>query len=216
LPKGETLEEPVRLSRLFFVQIMTKNDCYQVGHITKTHGIQGEVVLFLDVDDAKAYADLDSVLLEIKGQLTPYFIESLAIVKDSRAIIAFEEIETLEQAQRLIGCGAWLPLNNLEEIEDETRFYFHEIIGFRVVDAEKGPLGIVKAVYTMATQDLIAMDYEGNEVLIPINSDIVPSVNRAEKQLNVVLPNGLLEIYISDATDEEPEAEEESDDTDED
>lgn len=190
---------------------MTKDDCYQVGHVTKTHGLKGEVVFFLDVDDAKEYADIDSVLLEVKGQLTPYFIESIAIVKGSRAIVAFEDVDTVEQAERFIGCGLWLPLANLEAIEDETRFYFHEIIDYRVVDAQKGPLGVVKAVYTMATQDLIAMDYEGNEVLIPINSNIVPSINRAEKQLNVVLPDGLLEIYMTDAASEKPDVEEEAD-----
>jgi 16S rRNA processing protein RimM len=197
---------------------MTKNDCYQVGHFTKTHGVSGEVVLFLDVDHPNEYEDLESVLVDIKGQLTPYFIESIAIVKGSRAIIAFEDVETLEQAERLIGCGVWLPLDNLEEIQDETRFYFHEIIGFRVVDAEKGPLGTVTAVYTMATQDLIAMDYEGHEVLIPINSDIVPSVNRELKQINVVLPEGLLEIYTTEPTADESEVDgdEEADNTDED
>ncbi|TAE25535.1 MAG: 16S rRNA processing protein RimM [Cytophagales bacterium] len=196
---------------------MTKNDCYQVGHITKTHGLNGEVVFFLDVDNANEYADIDSVLVEVKGQLTPYFIDSLAIVKGSRAIVAFEDVDTIEQAERFIGCGLWLPLANLEDIEDETRFYFHEIIDFRVVDAQKGPLGTVKAVYTMATQDLIAMDYEGQEVLIPINSDIVPSINRAEKQLNVNLPDGLLEVYMSENTDEpDVNGDEEADDTDED
>lgn len=184
---------------------MTKDDCYQIGHVTKTHGLNGEVVFFLDVDEAKEYADMETVLVEVKGQLTPYFLESITIVKGSRAIVAFEDVDTIEQAERFIGCGLWLPLANLEAIVDETRFYFHEIIDFRVVDAKKGPLGTVKAVYTMATQDLIAMDYEGNEVLIPINSDIVPSINRAEKQLNVVLPEGLLEIYMSDEANEKSE-----------
>ncbi|KAB7730344.1 16S rRNA processing protein RimM [Rudanella paleaurantiibacter] len=197
---------------------MTKDDCYQVGHITKTHGVNGELVFFLDVDDAKEYADIDSILIEVKGQLTPYFIESISIVKGSRAIVALEDVETIEQAERFIGSGLWLPLANLEPIDDETRFYFHEIIGFRVLDAEKGPLGTVTAVYTMATQDLIAMDYAGHEVLIPINSDIVPSVNRAQNQINVVLPEGLLEIYTSDTGNDKPEVDgdEEADDTDED
>ena len=194
---------------------MTKDDCYQIGHVTKTHGLNGEVVFFLDVDEAKEYADIESVLVEVKGQLTPYFLESITIVKGSRAIAAFEDVDSIEQAERFIGCGLWLPLANLETIEDETRFYFHEIIDFRVVDAQKGPLGTVKAVYTMATQDLIAMDYEGNEVLIPINSDIVPSINRADKQLNVVLPEGLLEIYTTDAANEKPDVEGEEDTEDE-
>lgn len=193
---------------------MTKDDCYQVGHITKTHGVNGELVLFLDVDDPTEYADLDSVLLEVKNELIPYFIESLAIVKGSRAIVAFEDVDTIEQAERLINCGAFLPLDNLEPITDETRFYFHEIVGYQVVDATEGPLGIVRGVYAMNAQDLIAMDYQGKEVLIPINSDIVPTINRAEQKLNVVLPDGLLAIYMEDNAADKAEFDGDADDSD--
>lgn len=194
---------------------MTKDDCYQVGHITKTHGVSGELVLFLDVDNAAEYADLESILLEVKGELIPYFIESIAIVKGSRAIIAFEDVDTIEQAERLINCGAYLPLDELEPITDETRFYFHEIVGYQIVDAVAGELGIVRGVYAMNAQDLIAMDYQGKEVLIPINSDIVRTVDRTHQKLNVALPDGLLEIYMEDAKDK-PETNGDEDDTDED
>lgn len=196
---------------------MTKDDCYQLGHITKTHGVNGELVLYLDVDAPDEYADLESVLLEVKGQLVPYFIESIAIVKGSRAIVAFEDVDTIDQAERLINCGAYLPLDNLEPITDETRFYFHEIVGFRIVDAQAGELGIVRGVYAMNAQDLIAMDYQGKEVLIPINSDIVRTVDRANQKLNVVLPDGLLAIYMDDADSrDQPETNGDADDTDED
>ncbi|QDK79247.1 16S rRNA processing protein RimM [Spirosoma sp. KCTC 42546] len=194
---------------------MTKEDCYQVGHITKTHGVSGELVLFLDVDNAAEYADLESILLEVKGELIPYFIESIAIVKGSRAIIAFEDVDTIEQAERLINCGAYLPLDELEPITDETRFYFHEIVGYQIVDAVAGELGIVRGVYAMNAQDLIAMDYQGKEVLIPINSDIVRTVDRTQQKLNVALPDGLLEIYMEDPKDK-PETNGDEDDTDED
>ena len=192
---------------------MTKDDCYQVGHITKTHGVSGELVLFLDVDEPSEYADLESVLLDVKGELIPYFIESIAIVKGSRAIIAFEDVDTIEQAERLINCGAYLPLDELESITDETRFYFHEIVGYQVIDAEAGELGIVRGVYAMNAQDLIAMDYQDKEVLIPINSDIVRTVDRANQKLNVVLPDGLLAIYMDDDK-AKPEVDGDADDTD--
>jgi 16S rRNA processing protein RimM len=195
---------------------VTKDDCYQVGHITKTHGVSGELVLFLDVDSASEYADLDSVLLEVKGELVPYFIESIAIVKGSRAIIAFEDIDTIEQAERLINCGAFLPLENLEPITDETRFYFHEIVGYQVVDAAEGELGIVRGVYAMNAQDLIAMDYQDKEILIPINSEIVRTVDRANKKINVALPEGLLAIYMEEDSKDKPEANGDQDETDED
>lgn len=179
---------------------MTKDDCYQLGHITKTHGVNGEVVFFLDVDDPNLYDDLDSVLIEVKGELIPYFIESIAIVKGSRAIVALEDVDTIEQAERLIKANLFLPLDNLEPIDDNTRFYFHEIVGYQIVDSNKGPLGTVETVYSMEAQDLIAMAYQGHEVLVPINSDIVHTVDRNNKQLHVTLPDGLLEVYTSDDT----------------
>lgn len=179
------------------------------------------MVFYLDVDEPSEYADLDSVLIEVKGELVPYFIESIAIVKGSRAIVALEDIDTIEQAERLINAGLYLPLDNLEPIEDENRFYFHEIVGYRVVDKEAGELGIVQGVYAMNAQDLIAMDYEGKEVLIPINSDIVHTVDRVNKHLNVTLPDGLLDVYMSDDTKDKPDAARpevngDQDDTDED
>ena len=177
---------------------MTKDDCYQLGHITKTHAVSGELVLYLDVDDPKEYADLESVLLEVKGELIPYFIESIAIVKGSRAIVAFEDVDTIEQAERLINCAAYLPLAELEPITDETRFYFHEIVGYQVIDAEAGELGTVRGVYVMNAQDLIAMDYQNKEVLIPLNDEIVLRIDREAQTLEVNLPDGLLDVYLGD------------------
>ena len=66
----------------------------------------------------------------------------------------------------------------------------------------------------MNAQDLIAMDYLGKEVLIPINSDIVRTVNRASQKLNVALPDGLLAIYMEEdgkATDPSGEPETDGD-----
>lgn len=178
--------------------IMTKDDCFQLGHITKTHGLNGEVVFFLDVDDPSEYDDLDTVLIEVRGELTPYFIESLSINRD-RAIVALEDVDTLDEGKKLINCPIWLPLDNLEKITDPDRFYYHEIIGYQLIDAKEGPLGTVSSVMTMATQDLIAMDYRGQEMLIPINSAIVKTVDRAAKTLAVDLPDGLLAVYLTDA-----------------
>jgi 16S rRNA processing protein RimM len=177
---------------------MTKDDCFQLGHITKTHGLNGEVVLFLDVDDPSDYDDLDSILIEVRGELTPYFIESSSINRD-RAILALEDVETLDEAKKLINCPVWLSLDNLEKITDPDRFYYHEIIGYQIVDEQEGPLGTVASVMAMPTQDLIAMNYRGQEMLIPINSAIVKTVDREAKTLNVELPEGLLAVYLTEA-----------------
>ena len=183
---------------------MDKESCYQIGHITRTHGTKGEAILFLDVDFPEDYNELDSILLEVKGELIPYFIDNINLQKESKAIIKFENVESIEAAKLLVGCGAFLPEDNLDEL-DETQFYYHEIIGFDVEDQQLGKLGKVKTVYTMPIQDLIAMPYNGHEVLIPVNDEIVPKVNREAKILYVNLPEGLLEVYTSDQKEESDE-----------
>lgn len=173
---------------------MNKENCFQLGKITKTHGLKGEMQIWLDVDVPQDYEDLDSVMLDIKGELIPYLIDNIQI-RGTKSIVKFEDIDTIEAAQKLVGSDLYLPLEVLPDLKDD-QFYYHEITDFQVVDAIKGNLGIVTAVYTSHQQDLIAMDYQGVEVLIPINDDIVTSINRDKKELYTNLPDGLIDVYL--------------------
>ena len=90
----------------------------------------------------------------------------------------------------------WLPLDILPELKG-NEFYYHEIVGFDVEDKKHGNLGKVTAVYTSGNQDLVAVDYKGTEVLIPITKDILYKVDKSEALIFTNLPDGLLEIYYS-------------------
>ncbi len=160
----------------------------------KSHGTKGQVVFHLDVDYPEEYEDLESIFLEIKGDLIPYFIESFNLQKKSRAIVQLEGLDTMEKALALVGTSIFMPLETLEELGDD-QFYYHEIQGFEVSDENLGVLGTVREVYSVATQNLIALDYQGSEVLIPIVEGIVLKADRAEQRVSVNLPEGLLEIY---------------------
>ncbi len=175
---------------------MTKDQCYLLGYIVKTHGTKGQVVFHLDVDQPEDYEEMDSVLLEMKGELLPYFIDSINLQKASRAIVQLEEIDTMDKGQALVGTPLYMPLDTLDELED-GQFYYHEIQGFEIVDNTLGTLGTVGEVYSVSTQNLISFDYQGSEALIPIVDNIVTGVNREKRQVFVELPEGLLEVYTS-------------------
>ena len=175
---------------------MTKDNCFELGKITKTHGLKGEVVLWLDVDFPEDYEDLDSILLEERGELVPYFMESYRL-SGNRAIVKFEDIDTFEKAELMINLQAFLPLEDLPEL-DKNQFYYHEIIDYKVIDKNLGELGTVQTVHSMQAQDLLVMDYKGKEVLIPVISEIVLNADKEAKVLNVNLPDGLLEVYLED------------------
>ncbi|MCF0042732.1 ribosome maturation factor RimM [Dyadobacter fanqingshengii] len=180
---------------------MTQDNCYLLGYIVRTHGTTGNVVIFLDVDYPEEYEELDAIYVEIKGELVPYFIENFNLQKQANAIVKFEDINTIEKAQALVGSSLYLSLDELEELSNEE-FYYHEIKGFTVVDQTAGELGTVREVYSLNGQDLIAMDYQGVEVLIPTAADIVLKADKENKQLMVNLPEGLLEVYLDNSDSE--------------
>lgn len=176
---------------------MTKDNCYELGKITKTHGVKGEVILWLDVDFPEDYEDLESIFLDVKGELVPFFIEEYQL-RGNRAIVRFEDVETFEQAEKMVNLQAFLPLEELPSLEGNDQFYYHEIVGFKVIDTNLGELGVVQTIYSMQAQDLLVMSYKSKEILIPINEDIVLTADKQAKELTVALPEGLLEVYLED------------------
>ena len=177
--------------------IMRVDDCYQLGYVIKTHGLQGEVSILLDVDFPETYENLESVFVASAGSetLVPFFVEHL-VIRQNKALIKFEEVDTIEQAEKLLKAQLYLPLASLPPLEGD-QYYYHEIIGFTVTDREHGQLGTVQDVYESTGQDMIMMQYQEKEVLIPINDDIVLRVDKTQQVVHVTLPEGLLEVYLA-------------------
>ena len=177
---------------------MNLDACYQLGYIVRTHGIKGQVTAFFDVDHPEEYETLESVFLPLGGKLVPFFIHTLARQTKGRFLIKFEDTATLEQAEKLVGLALYLPLETLPELDDD-QFYYHDLIGYTVVDETLGELGVVKELFELPHQDLLAMPYQGAEVLIPLQDEIILRADKASHKLYVNLPAGLVEIYTGPA-----------------
>ncbi len=173
---------------------MRVEDCYQLGNITKPHGLHGEVQVFLDVDIPEAYQNLESVFVLNGQKLVPFFIDTISI-QPTKVIVKFEDVDSRESAEEICGKALYLPLSFLPEL-DEDQYYYHEIIGFNIIEASE-TLGEVENIYNFPNQDLIATTVQNNEVLIPIQDDIVTKVDKHKKEIYVQLPDGLLDVYLN-------------------
>ena len=172
---------------------MTKEECYQLGKITKPWGVKGQVVMFLDVDSPEEYADLDTVFVEVKQGLVPYFFH-IDNIMGNKAIVTFEELSA-EETHSLIGCDLYLPLTMLPKLTG-NQFYFHEVRGFRVVDDEHGDIGIVQSIIEYPAQPLFQIMKGDTEILIPVIDQVIKKVDRDNKTIFVTAPNGLIDLYL--------------------
>ncbi len=173
---------------------MNTDDCFQLGYVIKPHGLKGQVDIFIDSDFPESYEKMESVFVYFHEMLVPFFIEKIRITGE-KATVKFESVDTLKKASELKSCTLHLPLERLPKLHG-NKFYFHEVIGFEVFDPQHGAIGKVEKFYDYPAQDFMAVIHKGKEILIPVNDDIIKEVNRNEKHLKVILPEGLLDIYL--------------------
>jgi 16S rRNA processing protein RimM len=176
---------------------MNKDNCFQLGYISKVHGLHGEVTAILDVDFPEDYQNLEHIFIEQKSRLVPLFLEHFALQFGNKVLAKFEDYNTIDEATALVGSALFLPLTALPELE-EDQYYFHELVGYEVLDKTLGNIGEIKVIYDLQTQDLLGVDHKGKEVLIPIQDGIIEKVDKAAKKVFCQLPEGLLDIYLED------------------
>ncbi len=175
---------------------MKKDDCFYLGKIVKKYSFKGELLAKLDTDEPELYEELDSIFVDLRNNLVPFFIEASQMHKSELLRIKFEDVDTEADADSLLKCGLYLPLEFLPKLEDD-KFYFHEIIGFKVEDNTFGYVGIIKSINDSTAQSLFEIDRDGIEILIPMNDEFITKVDKKKKTIFVDTPEGLIDLYIS-------------------
>ena len=174
---------------------MEKSNCFYVGKIVKKYSFKGEILVKLDTDDPEQFTKMESVFVEMRKKLIPFFIESISLHKTSLLRIKFEDVDSEEDAERMLGSDLYLPLDLLPKLEGD-KFYYHEVIGFEIIDKRFGPVGTITAVNDSTAQALFEIDRDGNQILIPVSDDIIKKVDREAKVIEVEAPEGLIDIYL--------------------
>lgn len=174
---------------------MRKDDCFYLGKIAKKFSFKGEVLIYLDTDEPEMYEDLESVFVEFNKNLVPFFIENAQLHKNDFLKVRFEDVDNEEKADELIGREIYLPLSMLPKLEG-NKFYYHEVIGFDVIDKRLGNIGKIVSINDSAAQPLFEIDKDGIEILIPMIDDFIIEVNRNNKSIILNTPEGLVDLYL--------------------
>ena len=172
---------------------MRKEDCFYVGTVVGKYSFKGEVLVKVDSDNPKDYKQLESIFVELPTGLVPFFIHKCQLHKSNLLRIDFEEINNEQDAESLLKTALYLPLSLLPPLEG-NKFYYHEVIGFKLREAEH-LIGQIIGVVEQGAQALFEIESSSNKIhLIPIHDDFIIKVDREEKIIDVQLPAGLLDL----------------------
>ena len=175
---------------------MRKEECFYLGRIVTKYSFKGEVVIKLDTDEPELYKNMESVYVEFGSNLVPFFIEKSSLHKGNQLRVQFEDVYSEEEADSILKCGIYLPLDLLPKLSGD-KFYYHEVIGFNVLDVNYREVGTIVHINDKAAQPLFEIDNNGKEVFIPMIDDFIKKVDRANKTIEVETPEGLIELYLN-------------------
>ncbi|MBR4402029.1 MAG: 16S rRNA processing protein RimM [Flavobacteriales bacterium] len=176
-------------------------DCFYLGKIVRKHGFKGDLVLKLDTDVPESYAELESLFLDMSGTMVPFFIER-SLFQGQFIRVKFEGVDSEQEAEKLLRKEAYLPIECLPEL-GEGQFYYHEIVGYRVVDKVCGDIGEVKGVNDSSAQALFEIENDGVEILLPMVDDFIEKVDKASGVIYVDCPEGLVDLYMNPTDDKD-------------
>ena len=174
---------------------MQKEDCFYLGKIVKKYSFKGELLVKLDTDNPSTYTKMESVFIDKNKSLIPFFIERSSLHKSTLLRVKFEDIDSEEDADKLLKSELYLPLEFLPQLTG-NKFYYHEIVGFEAEDLSFGLVGIVKGVNDTTNQAILEIDRNGSEILIPLIDDFIKNVDREQKKIILEVPEGLIDIYL--------------------
>ncbi|MCP9001379.1 ribosome maturation factor RimM [Pseudarthrobacter sp. RMG13] len=169
----------------------------QVARIGKPHGIRGEVTVQVLTDAPGDRFVPGTEFVVEPASAGPLIVEGARWNKDI-LLLAFEGIETRNQAEALRGAKLFIETEELGEDDDEG-WYEHELVG---LEARVGSqvVGKIAALHTLPVQDLLVVETpDGKEILVPFVEQIVPEVNVADGFVLLTPPHGLFEVNDGEA-----------------
>ena len=162
----------------------------QVGVISSTHGIRGEVKVFPTTDDATRFKQLKSVLLDMGKERIGLEIQSVKFFKQF-VIVKFKGIDNINDIERYKGRSLLVSREDAVEL-DKDEYYIADLIGMDVF-TEEGHFGVLRDVMETGANEVYIVDSDSHgEVLIPAIRQCVLNVDPEENRMTVRIMDGLI------------------------
>lgn len=176
--------------------MIRREETVAVGKFHKAHALKGELNATFEYPELmEDYLDSEAPLIvDFDGILTPFFAESYRTKGATGFLIKLDGIDSEEAARELVNKEIYAQWSRLAD-GDESLMLESDLIGFNVVDEEKGELGHVEDIDDSTANELILVRTpEDSIIYIPLVDDFITGVDEETKTLHVSLPEELLNL----------------------
>lgn len=168
-------------------------DLLQVGVITSTHGVRGEVKVFPTTDDAARFKKLKNVILDTGKEKIDLEIAGVKFFKNM-VILKFKGIDDINDVEKYRKKSLFVTRENAVKLK-KNEYFIADLIGLKVQTDEGEELGEVTDVLQTGANDVYVIGTaEGEEILLPAIKDCIKEVDVAEGAMLVHLLPGLREL----------------------
>jgi 16S rRNA processing protein RimM len=176
-----------------------------VGHVQKAHGLNGRLLVHLDdgIAGAQWPKRLEFVWLETRGQKVPYRCLEFQFKVPGGLLLHLEGLDRPEQVGPLLKSRVGFEGLILKVVSSGAAWGFDEsdLPGSTLVDRSSGLRAPLVQLHRRPPQDFLEFSVNGTPVFLPLVQDLVHRWNPSERELEVSLPEGLLDLYLSESNE---------------
>ncbi len=172
-----------------------KDTLIAIGATLQPHGLKGELKVYVEDAYEEDFLQSETVFIGIAGKKIPYFVESIR--GGNALIVKFEDVNSIEAAQKI--AKKTLEMRQQDMIPDDEREQpleadYKHLDGYILWDSTLGEIGVIREIIDMPHQEMAVVSFNSAERLIPLNEQLIVSIDEHKKILKMNLPEGILEI----------------------
>ena len=162
------------------------DDLLQVGIITSTHGVRGEVKVYPTTDDPRRFRRLKEVVLDTGREKINLEIEGVKFFKQF-VILKFKGLDNINDIEKYRQKSLYVTRKNAVRLQRDE-YFIADLIGLKVQDEDGTELGTVKDVIETGANDVYEVEMaDGRSLLLPAIKQCI---------LNVDVENGMMQVHV--------------------
>lgn len=165
-------------------------DLLQVGIITTTHGVNGEVKVFPTTDDPARFKKLKQVILDTGREKISLTVTQVRFFKNL-VILKFKDYDNINDVEKWKSKGLYVTRENAVKCE-EGEYFIADLMGLSVFSDEGEALGELSEVLSTGANDVYVVTKAGErDLLLPAIRECILSIDMDERVMKVHVMDGL-------------------------